>query len=260
MSPTLLALHAHPDDEAIFTGGLLARAAALGWRCVVVVATSGEGGRALRDGEPLGALRRRETQAAAGLLGVSRVAFLGYWDSGMAGDTPPDGALATADPEILRTAVQSIVDEERPSLVLSYDLEGMYGHPDHLVIHQIGRAIDTTASLWEATIDRSELGALREQWLLRGMPDEAWPASTSAAMGMDHPGLVRLDVSAEMETKHAAIVAHDSQVLEADSFMGLPPGVFHQLLVTEWYHLVQETDDAYELAAIAHLLEAPNAP
>ncbi|HKA04844.1 MAG TPA: PIG-L family deacetylase, partial [Acidimicrobiales bacterium] len=85
---TLVCFHAHPDDEALTTGGVMARAAAAGHRVVLVVATGGEHGEVPEDlapGETLIERRRAETMQSAATLGVARVAWLGYEDSGMAG-------------------------------------------------------------------------------------------------------------------------------------------------------------------------------
>src|SRR3954467_13929938 len=86
--PTLMTVHAHPDDESIGTGGTMAKAVAAGHRVVLVVATGGEGGEVpddLAPGETLVARRRAETMCSAGVLGVARVEWLGYVDSGMTG-------------------------------------------------------------------------------------------------------------------------------------------------------------------------------
>src|SRR5205823_14756782 len=82
-SRTLLAVHAHPDDETIATGGTLARYAAEGVRTVVVTCTTGDLGEG--PAADMGALRQRELEGAANVLGVSRLAALGYADSGMPG-------------------------------------------------------------------------------------------------------------------------------------------------------------------------------
>ena len=93
MSHTLLAFHAHPDDEALLTSGTMARAAAQGHRVILVVATNGNEGlassRFVADGR-LGERRLRELQESARALGVSRVEYLGYADSGLGPQTPPD--------------------------------------------------------------------------------------------------------------------------------------------------------------------------
>ena len=88
MPHTLVVFHAHPDDEALLTGGTMAKAAAAGHRVVVVFATDGAAGLAAsRYGTPeeMGAVRRDEARTAAAALGADRVEFLGYDDSGMAG-------------------------------------------------------------------------------------------------------------------------------------------------------------------------------
>src|SRR4051812_38137667 len=92
MAPTIVFLHAHPDDEAIFTGGTMARLSALGVRVVLVLATAGELGatREVVTSDDLPDHRRAETEAAAEELGIAHVAYLGYRDSGMPGDPAND--------------------------------------------------------------------------------------------------------------------------------------------------------------------------
>src|SRR5687768_14908243 len=91
---TIVFVHAHPDDEAIATGGTMAKAAAAGHRVVLVTATKGEHGEVpdgfLPDGETLAERRIKETEAAARELGVARGEFLGYCDSGMIGTPEND--------------------------------------------------------------------------------------------------------------------------------------------------------------------------
>src|ERR1700742_1844325 len=103
MPYTLVLFHAHPDDEAIATGGTMARAKAEGHRVVLVIATRGELGESpadgLSEGESLADRRVAETMEAARILGVDRVEFLGYYDSGMRGEPTNDApdAFAAAD-------------------------------------------------------------------------------------------------------------------------------------------------------------------
>src|SRR3954447_10571470 len=95
---TLVTFHAHPDDESIATGGVMAKAADEGHRVVLVVATRGEHGEVaegfLDDGEQLWQRRVKETEDSARILGASRVEFLGYVDSGMIGT--PENDLPTS--------------------------------------------------------------------------------------------------------------------------------------------------------------------
>ncbi len=126
MSGSVVFLHAHPDDEAIFTGGTMALLAASGWRIVLVLATEGERGAvsALVGPEvPLAVRRVAETARAAERLGSSRVEFLGYHDSGMAGDPAnrAGGAFAAAPVEEAAERLRRILVEEEAAALVTYD-------------------------------------------------------------------------------------------------------------------------------------------
>src|SRR4051812_11918596 len=101
MAKTLVAFHAHPDDEAIATSGSMMKAKAAGHRVVLVVATRGELGEVPEDldGETLAARRTVETMEAAAIIGVDRVEWLGYRDSGMEGEASieDEGTFHRAD-------------------------------------------------------------------------------------------------------------------------------------------------------------------
>jgi mycothiol conjugate amidase Mca len=140
---TLLAVHAHPDDE-VFSGGSLARAADEGIRVVLVTATRGEEGE-IHDPnlDPeeargrLGEIREEELRQAAALLGIADIRLLGYRDSGMAG-TPANeerNNFHNADPDEVAARLVRIVREIRPQVVVTYDERGGYGHPDHIAAH-----------------------------------------------------------------------------------------------------------------------------
>jgi LmbE family N-acetylglucosaminyl deacetylase len=138
---TLVAFHAHPDDESLIMGGSLARASAEGHRVVVVVATDGDHGEKpadLAQGETLMDRRRAETQRSCDALGVHRLEWLGYSDSGMTGweqNTHPD-AFINADIEGAARALADILLEERADVFVTYEWHGNYGHPDHLQVHR----------------------------------------------------------------------------------------------------------------------------
>jgi len=155
--------HAHPDDEAIFTGGTIAMLAAMGCSVTVVVATSGQLGRGLdRTYDNIGRQREAETRAACGRLGVERVQFLRYRDSGMPGD-PANGhpeAFFRADVDEAAHRVAMIAGEDRMTDLVVYDAGGIYGHPDHVQVHRVGtRAAQLAgvATLYESTVDRDYL-------------------------------------------------------------------------------------------------------
>ncbi len=180
-APTLLFLHAHPDDEAMLTGETLAKAAAIGLRTVVVYGTRGDAGETGADlgGETLAARRTGEAHAACAELGVARVEWLGYADSGMAG-TPtnarPD-AFCNAAPAEVAAAIAGLVADETPFAVIGYDANGTYGHPDH---HQVHRSAHTLAVrlgvpwLLDATYHREYLATLPDS---DGTLDPAFAAS-----------------------------------------------------------------------------------
>jgi LmbE family N-acetylglucosaminyl deacetylase len=254
MAPTLVCFHAHPDDEAIFTGGTIVRAVAAGWRVVLVLATNGEEGAAPVPGD-LGEHRRQEARQAAALLGADRVHFLGYRDSGLSGERHPE-ALAAASVRLAARRLHRILVNEGASVLTTYDADGIYGHPDHVRVHRIGAlAAEGIEGLevYEATLSRPELRRLRAELVARGLDETTWPEPL-LSLGSDAEGLVAIDVSAELPVKLAAMAAHASQIAEAPAFMGVPAGAFHRLLATEWYR--PASTGAARLAALRPLVSA----
>lgn len=254
MAPrTLVTFHAHPDDEALLTAGTMAAAADAGHRVVLVVATGGEVGQVavdfLGEGEALGQRRRTETERSAAALGVARLEFLGYHDSGdgSAGATRPEAAFADADPGEAAERLAAILRDEHADVVTIYDPNGGYGHPDHLQVHRVGRqaaALAGTPVVLEATINRDlmQLGLeLAGSLGYEFPPDFAPPDFTtwySPAGDITHT----IDVSAQLERKRSAMEAHASQASSAtDSvrslavFLSLPPEYFALAFGTEWF-------------------------
>ena len=161
---TLVLFHAHPDDEAIGTGGTMAKAAAAGHRVVLVTATRGEHGEYpdgfLKEGQSLAEVREQELIDAARILGVNRGEWLGYCDSGMIG-TPENEAPEAfwqADVEEAAEKLAAILREEEADILTFYDENGVYGHPDHIQVHRVGvRAAELAGvtRVFEGTINRS---------------------------------------------------------------------------------------------------------
>lgn len=164
---TVLCLHAHPDDEAMLTGELLAKASACGLRTVVVYGTWGDAGETGADlgAETLGQRRQREARAACAELGVARVDGLGFADSGMAG-TPTNTALnafATAEPAAVVAQLAALLADERLLAIVGYDANGTYGHPDHVQVHRCAHGLaDRLGVPWliDATLNREHLTTL----------------------------------------------------------------------------------------------------
>jgi LmbE family N-acetylglucosaminyl deacetylase len=243
---TLVSFHAHPDDEAIATGGTLARASSEGHRVVLVFATKGERGEYpsgfLADGEALGERRVRETLDAASILGVHRVEFLGYVDSGM------DGAPTNDDPDcfwranvdVAAAKLATILREERADVLTTYDPHGGYGHPDHIQVHRVGhRAAEmaSTPRVYEATMNHDHLKRLviAARALELELPDLPDPESFDGFGLGDDEITTAVDVRAFVAQKRAAMAAHASQITENSLFLSLPDDAFALTWGTEWY-------------------------
>ena len=246
MGYTLVTFHAHPDDESIATAGTMARAKAEGHRVVLVLATRGELGEhapdALAPGESLTERRVAELHAAAEVLGVDRVEFLGYRDSGMAGEETNhhDGAFARADVDEAAAKLAELLREEDADVLTVYDDHGGYGHPDHVQVHRVGvRAAELagTKRVYEATMNRDFIRNLVEQ-----RADEL-PENIEApdAAQMDDFGspesiiTTTVDVGDYVDRKRAAMQAHASQIPADSFFLALPPDAFRAAFGEEWF-------------------------
>src|SRR6478735_12222717 len=148
---TLMAVHAHPDDEATGTGGILARYAAEGIRTVLVTCTDGgcgDGPRGVKPGDPghdpaaVALMRRQELEASCDVLKVSDLEMLDYADSGMAGWPSNDAPGSFWQTPVQEGAARlaELMRHYRPDVVVTYDENGFYGHPDHIQAHRITMA------------------------------------------------------------------------------------------------------------------------
>lgn len=246
---TLVAFHAHPDDEALLTGGTMAKVAAQGHRVVLVVATAGEGGLTSAEFvDDLGTRRIAEVERSAAALGCSRVVLLGYGDSGMDG-TGADGAgvdgdgagdhgtvsaaaegagasvggarrdqlpaFAHAPVEEAAERLAEVLIEERADVVTSYDRRGGYGHPDHVQVQRVAaRAAEIagTPVVLEATVDRSKilLGLRLAKLLGRRVPE--FPLVKADQVYSAPESIThRIDVRGHLDAKRASMQAHTSQ-------------------------------------------------
>jgi LmbE family N-acetylglucosaminyl deacetylase len=250
MPGTLVCFHAHPDDEVITTGGTIARAVAEGHRVVLVFATRGELGLvpADLDGETLGDRRTREASRAAEILGVQHVEYLGYQDSGMAGDETNDdpGTFWTADVEEAAARLAAVLERESAEVVTIYDDHGGYHHPDHIQVHRVGvRAVElaNTPRVYEATADADhfaeQVRAMRDSMqdtVLAEMAEEI-PRPEDFEKNFSPAELIttRVDIRPYLATKRAALAAHSSQVDETSFFLQMPEDLFAVAFGTEWF-------------------------
>lgn len=248
---TAVFLHAHPDDEAIATGGTMALAAEAGHRVILVFATRGECGEpvegVLEDGEQLGDRRERESERAGKILGAQRVAFLGYRDSGMMGEPTNDDPTCfwAADEDEAAGRLASILREEEADLITIYDDHGGYGHPDHIQVHRVGRAAAARAGVsqvFESTMNRDHIRRAIGAAIEAGAADDDL-RERHATLDDDHEPFGTperelthaLDVRAMLDRKREAMEAHASQIGPDSFFIAMDDERFADAFGTEWY-------------------------
>jgi N-acetyl-1-D-myo-inositol-2-amino-2-deoxy-alpha-D-glucopyranoside deacetylase len=225
----LLLVHAHPDDESIYTGATMARYAAQGARVTLVTCTLGELGEiippslahlAAEKQDELGEYRIGELAAACAALGVTDHRFLGgpgrWRDSGMMG-TPGNQdprSFWRADADQAARALLDVIGEVRPQVLVTYDADGAYGHPDHIQAHRVA---------WRAC----ELAG----------PDAPAKFYATAAPGSRDSTTV-IDAEAYLDRKLAAMRAHATQITVDPPYFALSDGVRRPASGTEYYTLL----------------------
>jgi len=242
---TIVAFHAHPDDEVLLTGGTIARLAAEGHRVIIVVACDGDMW-ANPDHGP--GHRLEELRESAAILHADKVVHLGYADSGhgpvLFDDPPGRTRFARANVEEAAGKLAALLADVRAELLLSYDSHGGYGHRDHVKVHEVGAHAAALAEVRvvEATVPR-ELVA-RFAWVLklfrlvtRHRLDEM------RGYGMPRSAIThRVGVRRYAAQKRAALAAHGTQVSgkgrAARLFRALvrsPLPIFRAVCGTEWF-------------------------
>ncbi len=248
---TLLLMHAHPDDEAISTGGVMMKAKAQGHRVVLVTATRGEMGEIYNMDEAasrprLGEIRAAELKAAGEILGVDRIEFLGYRDSGMvdtAGNKDPR-SFHQARLDEAAGKLAAVIRDERPDVVVTYAEDGVYGHPDHIKAHHVtNSAFDlleregwAPRKLYYTAIPRSMMEAFMKQ-----MPEEAQRQNTNMRIAGTPDELVttRVDVHDYVDRKRRAFAAHLSQNDPNSWFTTMASQIYELAFGTEYYQLAR---------------------
>src|SRR6202165_2307711 len=249
---TFMLVHAHPDDEAISTCDVMMKAKAHGHRVVLVTATRGEAGEIYNMDEAssrprLGEIRTEELKAAGEILGVDRIEFLGYRDSGMV-DTPDNKDprsfhQARLDEAAAKLAV--FIREERPDVVVTYAEDGIYGHPDHVkAYHVTNAALDlleregwAPKKLYYTAIPRSMMEAFASQ-----MPEEAQRQQNTnmrVAGTPDELVTTRIDVHDYVDQKRKAFAAHVSQNDPNSWFTTMADQIYQMVFGTEYYQLAR---------------------
>jgi N-acetyl-1-D-myo-inositol-2-amino-2-deoxy-alpha-D-glucopyranoside deacetylase len=277
---TLMAVFAHPDDESFGTGGTLARYGAdPDVRAVLVCATRGEAGEIsdpqLATPERLGEVREGELRCACQKLGVEELFFLDYRDSGMAG-TPENRhprALAMADSDEAVGRIVAHIRRERPDVVVTFDENGGYGHPDHVAIHHYAKAAFAAAAdparypeqiesglrphqankLYFTAIPRRFFHAVAEKMQEMGIEiPQRYLKRLEEPIGLpDEACTTDINVQDYWDTKQAAVECHATQLNPDSVFALLPPDIMRDLQAWECFQLAEsyvgEDGDSHDL-------------
>lgn len=268
MSHRLLAIHAHPDDESSKAAATCAYYRSLGMEVMVVTCTGGERGSVLNDGLPprerrhaerdMGGLRRYEMAAAQQALDVEH-RWLGYEDSGLpdAGDPVPAGSFATIPVEVAAEPLVRLVREFRPHVIISYDENGGYPHPDHIRTHEIAM------QAWHTAGDAEQYPNAGAPWQIQKFYyDRAFNPGRARALqqllselGSDDPMVADMQRMLErmtaapdcvttrvpsgdfFEHRDAALRAHASQVAPESRFFFWPNDRLREVWPTEDFEL-----------------------
>jgi N-acetyl-1-D-myo-inositol-2-amino-2-deoxy-alpha-D-glucopyranoside deacetylase len=264
-APRLLFVHAHPDDETLTTGGTIAHYIANGADVHVVTCTLGEEGEVIGEqyaqlavdaADQLGGYRISELTKALNALGINEPNFLGgpgHWrDSGMEGTAPrhhqrfKDADMREAVGELV-----AIIRRLRPHVVVTYDPDGGYGHPDHIQVHRVGRRAAELMELPAARVFCSTMNRdlMRERWAQAAAEAAAADRATTATpdpvreldeLDIDTFGLPAedithaIDVRTTLDRKRRSMLAHRSQIADDAFYLG-SPDVFEVAFGTEWF-------------------------
>lgn len=261
---TLMCVHAHPDDEAIGTGGILSRYSEEGLRTVLVVATMGElgelNGKIITEEDErakLAELRRKELERSCQILGIQEVYFLNYRDSGMAGteaNTHPC-CFAHATLEEAGSRLARIIRLEKPDIITCYNERGIYGHPDHIQVNLV-----TTYAFDRVGEAGFFSGLGMPPWRPKKLYYQAIPLSRFKMLArvMEERGenfkydpdflgtseekiTTKVDVRRYLDRKRAALRSHQSQVGPDSFFMHYPQDIQEEILGYEYFVCVRNS-------------------
>jgi N-acetyl-1-D-myo-inositol-2-amino-2-deoxy-alpha-D-glucopyranoside deacetylase len=259
----LMCVHAHPDDESIGTGGVLAKAHAEGRRTAVVTCTGGELGEIVGAGlDPeevrprLAAVRLEELTRALEILGAGAPRLLGYRDSGMVGTAGNDapGSFWRADFDEAVGRLVGKIREFRPDVLVAYDAYGLYGHPDHVQAHRVALVAAeacavpamypeqgpawTIRKVYLSTIPKSFIALANRELAARGLPSPFGEDTDPDALLVGSPDelvTTQVDVGDYLDVKQRALRAHHSQLGQDSFFLNIPEELAAAAFGSEWF-------------------------
>ncbi|HKO34583.1 MAG TPA: N-acetyl-1-D-myo-inositol-2-amino-2-deoxy-alpha-D-glucopyranoside deacetylase [Candidatus Limnocylindria bacterium] len=236
-TPRLLFVHAHPDDESLTTGATIAHYAAMGADVRVVTCTMGEEGEVIGDrwaglavdeADQLGGYRVIELTGALAALGAGQPHYLGgagrWRDSGMPG-TPARHRPRFVDAPLEEPVAElvSVIADFRPHVVVGYDPNGGYGHPDHIRVHEVTTAAVAASAQHGWAVPKFYWTVMAVSGFVEGFrnigdPPEDWVVIKAEDFTFGYPDDqvdAVIDASAQLPAKAAALRAHATQVMVA---------------------------------------------
>lgn len=279
-TPTLMAVHAHPDDECFGGGGALAHYSAAGYKTVLVTCTNGEEGEIVDPDMDVAAIKPRlgdvrlgELNAAVGVLGITHLELLGYRDSGMV-DTPSNDdprSFNKADPEEATRRLTRLIRKHQPDVIFTYAEDGGYGHLDHLMAHKITVAAfaaagdparysegddPAAANLWtpRKLYYCSWMVRSRAQGLWYALRDRGWPVAFGDPDATEPPerGTLDADITTWIDVRDVvprkldALRTHRTQIKRESTFLNLPDDLAREYVGVEGFRRAQSRVDAPE--------------
>ncbi|GGO32879.1 PIG-L family deacetylase [Deinococcus humi] len=242
----LLAVFAHPDDEALRCGGTLALYAARGAQVHLICLTRGEAGR--NTDPELGDIdmptqREQELRNACAALGIHPPIFLDYHDSGRGDRLRRDDPLATinADPGQMERQILEVIETTRPQIMVTFDPHGIYGHPDHLTAHRAATAAYASSGFRQVRVQRLfytvqsreemlRLQSGRSLGVLKGLDPETYAVCDSTIAA-------RIDIRVHAARKRAALFSHRTQTGPLSTLGTLSNEQLSPLMATETFSL-----------------------
>ncbi len=265
MPKTLLAFHAHPDDESSKGAATVSRYAAEGVTCVLVTATGGEAGDVLNPAldaaaasKNLKEIREAELTEAAEIIGYSEVILLGYRDSGMPDSADNENPLAFCNQpeEDVLERIVGIIRSIKPDVILGYDAHEFYPHPDHLRVHAL------SMEMYEAAADPERFPEAGEPWEVKKLyapmiftkekmttiheamiertgssPYDQWMAMIERRSAPPRD-VMRVDVSGYIEQGRNALRAHRTQVDPDGTWFQVPTELIEELYPWEDFEMM----------------------
>ena len=259
---TMMAVHAHPDDEASSTGGVLAAYAAQGIRTVVVTCTNGEFGDAQggvkpgqdgHDTQEVAEQRLAELRESCAILGVTDLELLGYHDSGMSDwdyKDRPDAFCNIPQAEVA-ARISGLIERYRPQVLIVYDDQGPYQHPDHVHASRCAQAAfaDTgiPAKLYFSAMRGSDWRKVWEALRELGLEVPDWedtdPELSRRGLESEQRITTTVDIRPVLSRKRDALFAHGSQI-EDSWFSKIPRDVSEAAFGYEYFIRIVDTTGA----------------